>query len=172
MYPGVGRFISSKVLKPWNFAKNDHKNVKLASLRQCHFYAQRKIPEPKYFHEPLQASPSRIHPPRLQPFPQTHSPTLRRKLSPHHFATIPKKHPPYYISIIHFFPSKLSLFVFQRGRQGGARGGTAAFATVSEFPLGFFSHLPNSGIPGSTRPCNYERVPPRMVFIFAKYKKI
>lgn len=29
---GVGKFISSKVLRPWNFAKNDHKNVKLASL--------------------------------------------------------------------------------------------------------------------------------------------
>ena len=25
-----------------------------------------------------------------------------------------------------------------------------------------FSHLPNSGIPGSTRPCNCERVPPRI----------
>ena len=82
-----------------------------------------------------------------------------------------------------YLPHKLSLkshtcilttphFSFQRGRQGGARGGTAAFATVSEFPLGFFSHLPNSGTPGSTRPCNCERVPPRMVFIFAKYKKV
>ena len=99
-------------------------------------------------------------------------------------------------------PSKfphIFLFIrsFQRGQQGGARGGTAAFATVSEFPLGFFpicqmtglravpgpatvsefplgffSHLPNSGTPGSTRPCNCERVPPRMVFIFAKYKKV
>lgn len=27
---GVGKFISSKVLRLWNFAKNDHKNVKLA----------------------------------------------------------------------------------------------------------------------------------------------
>ena len=26
---------------------------------------------------------------------------------------------------------------------GGVREGRAAFATVSEFPLGFFSHLPN-----------------------------
>ena len=60
---GVGKFIGSKVLRLWYFAKSDHKNVKLASLKQCHFYAQHKIPEPKYFHEPLQASPSRIHPP-------------------------------------------------------------------------------------------------------------
>ena len=138
---GVGKFIGPKVLKLWYFAKNDNKNVKLASLKQCHFYAQHKIPEPKYFHEPLQASPSRIHPPRLQHTPQTHSPTLWNKLSLHHIATIPKKYPPYYISIIHFFPSKLSLFVFQRGRQGGVRGGTAAFATVSEFPLGWFSYF-------------------------------
>lgn len=131
---GVGKFISSKVLRPWNFAKNDHKNVKLASLRQCHFYAQRKIPEPKYFHEPLQASPSRIHPPRLQPFPQTHSPTLENECS----LTAPlHKH-------LQSFHISLSLsHVFQRGRQGGVRGGTAAFATVSEFPLGWFSYLPN-----------------------------
>ena len=184
----MGKFISSKVLRLWNFAKNDHKNVKLASLRQCHFYAQRKIPEPKYFHELLQASPSRIHPPRLQPFPHTHSPTLENECS---LAAPLHKH----LQSFHIF---LSLsHVFQRGRQGGARGGTAAFATVSEFPLGFFpicqmtglravpgpatvsefplgffSHLPNSGTPGSTRPCNCERVPPRMVFIFAKYKKV
>ena len=110
VYPGGGslkRFV--KVLKLWYFAKSDHKNVKLASLKQCHFYAQHKIPEPKYFHEPLQASPSRIHPPRLQHTPQTHSPTLWNKLSLHHIATIPKKYPPYYISIIHFFPLGLPL---------------------------------------------------------------
>ena len=101
----------------------------------------------------------------------THQP-FEINCSLHHIATIPTKYPPYYISIIHFFPSKLSLSVFQRGRQGGVRGGTAAFATVSEFPLGFFSHLPNSGTPGSTRPCNCERVPPRIFFPFAKYKKV
>ena len=134
----VGKFISSKVLRPWNFAKNDHKNVKLASLRQCHFYAQRKIPEPKYFHEPLQASHTRIHPPRLQPFPQTHSPTLRKHAS---------GQPPHKLSLkSHTCILATPHFSFQRGRQGGARGGTAAFATVSEFPLGFFPICQMTGL--------------------------
>ena len=39
-----------------------------------------------------------------------------------------------------FFP-KIPLYL-PRGRQGGVRGGTAAFATMSEFPLDPFSVCP------------------------------
>ena len=158
---GVGKFIGSKVLKLWYFAKSDHKNVKLASLKQCHFYAQHKISEPKYFHEPLQASPSRIHPPRLQHTPQTHSPTLENTCwlaAPLH------KH-------LHSFHTCFSLSdLFSVADKGEPEGEQRPSQLWASSPSDIF-YLPNSGTPGSTRSCNCERVPPRMVFIFAKYKK-